>query len=131
MNTRLSVSTIAYLAEQEKILEQERFAEKERLREAERKQQEERERYSLRNAMPYTEPLAVEICERVSCGELVICICNDDHMPTVRRCKQWMNEHEDFAMLYKGSVGSVNDRLDIFEEQVIQIADDASHDFKR
>jgi hypothetical protein len=127
MNARLSVSTIAYLAEQEKILEQDRFAEKERLREAERKQREERERYKLRNAMPYTEPHAVEICERISCGELLICICNDDHLPTMRRCKQWMNEHEDFAMLYKGSL---NDRLDIFEEQVIQIADDATRDFK-
>jgi hypothetical protein len=45
----------------------------------------------------------------------------------MRRCKQWLNEHEDFAQLYKGSL---NDRLDIFEEQVISIADDASRDFK-
>jgi hypothetical protein len=85
------------------------------------------ELFVTKSTLPYSEALAQEIAERVSCGELLICICNDDHLPTMRRCKQWMNEHEDFAMLYKGSL---NDRLDIFEEQVIQIADDASRDFK-
>ena len=45
----------------------------------------------------------------------------------MRRCKQWMGEHDDFHALYKELL---NDRLDIFEEQVIQIADDASRDFK-
>ena len=67
------------------------------------------------------------LCERISCGELLIIICNDDHLPTMRRCKQWMGEHDDFHALYRESL---NDRLDIFEEQVIQIADDASRDFK-
>jgi hypothetical protein len=81
-----------------------------------------------RNELPYTEALAQEVCERISCGELLIIICNDDHLPTMRRCKQWMSEHEDFHALYKESL---NDRLDIFEEQVIQIADDASRDFKK
>ena len=80
-----------------------------------------------RNELPYNEALAQEICERISCGELLIIICNDDHLPTMRRCKQWMSEHDDFHALYKESL---NDRLDIFEEQVIQIADDASRDFK-
>jgi hypothetical protein len=65
---------------------------------------------NARNALPYSESLAMEICERISCGELLIVICNDDHLPTVRRCKQWMAEHDDFAMLYKDSL---NDRLDI------------------
>jgi hypothetical protein len=127
MNTRLSVSTIAYLAQQEMLAEEERFADQEKLRDAERKRQEERERYNIRNAMPYSEALAQEICERISCGELLLIICDDEHLPTMRRCKQWMNEHEDFHALYKDSL---NDGLDIFEEQVIQIADDASRDFK-
>jgi hypothetical protein len=83
--------------------------------------------FVLKSTLPYTEPLAQEICERISCGELLIIICNDDHLPTMRRCKQWMSEHDDFHALYKESL---NDRLDIFEEQVIQIADDASRDFK-
>ena len=60
-------------------------------------------------------------------GELLIIVCNDDHLPTMRRCKQWLNEHRDSYSLYEESL---NDRLDVFEEQVIQIADDASRDFK-
>ena len=94
------------------------------------KEEEARKRAEIfvsKSALPYSEALAQEICERISCGELLICICSDDHFPTMRRCKQWLNEHEDFYSLYKESL---NDRLDIFEEQVIQIADDASRDFK-
>jgi hypothetical protein len=103
--------------------EQERLRAEQEAIEAKRKL----ELFVFKSTLPYTEPLAQEICERISCGELLICICNDDHLPTTRRCKQWLNEHDDFAMLYKDSL---NDRLDIFEEQVIQIADDASRDFK-
>jgi Bacteriophage Sf6, terminase small subunit-like len=80
-----------------------------------------------KNALAYSEPLAIEICERISSGELLIVICNDEHMPTVRRVTQWLKENGDFDALYKESI---NDRLAIFEEQIIQIADDASRDFK-
>jgi hypothetical protein len=31
----------------------------------------------FKSTLPYTEPLAQEICERISCGELLIIICND------------------------------------------------------
>jgi hypothetical protein len=58
---------------------------------------------------------------------LLINICNDEHLPTTRRFYQWLGESAEFNMLYKESL---NDRLNIFEEQVIQIADDASRDFK-
>ena len=78
-------------------------------------------------AMAYSEPLALEICERISSGELLINICADEHMPTVRRCNQWLNESVEFKGLYGASI---NDRLNIFEEEIIQIADDAARDFK-
>jgi hypothetical protein len=45
----------------------------------------------------------------------------------VRRVTQWLRENNDFALLYKDSI---NDRLTIFEEEVIKIADDASRDFR-
>ena len=77
--------------------------------------------------LPYSEPLAIEICERVSSGELLIDICADEHLPTVRRVTQWLKESQEFAALYKESL---NDRLTIFEEEVIKIADDASRDFR-
>jgi hypothetical protein len=108
-------------------------AEIERRREAKRLEQEnitkERaaKRTAIKSTIPYGEPFASEICERISCGELLLDICEDEHMPTMRRCNQWLKEHSDFAALYKDSI---NDRLNIFEEQVIKIADDMNNDFK-
>jgi hypothetical protein len=80
-----------------------------------------------KNTLQFSEPLAIEICERVSSGELLINICQDEHLPTVRRVTQWLRENSDFSLLYKDSI---NDRLTIFEEEVIKIADDASRDFR-
>jgi hypothetical protein len=104
-------------------------AEEERLKaEADaRAQKEFEETLPLRNQLPYSDELAQEICERVSAGELLIDICNELHMPTVRRANQWMRESPEFNTLFKESI---LDRLGIFEEQVIQIADDMSKDFK-
>lgn len=82
-------------------------AEIERRREAKRLEQEliakERaaKRTAIKSAIPYSEPLAAEICERISCGELLLDVCEDEHMPTMRRCNQWLKEHSDFAQLYK------------------------------
>jgi hypothetical protein len=45
----------------------------------------------------------------------------------VRRVTQWLRESPEFAALYKDSI---NDRLTIFEEEVIKIADDASRDWR-
>jgi hypothetical protein len=45
----------------------------------------------------------------------------------VRRFYQWLRDNADINAFYKESI---NDRLNIFEEQIIQIADDASRDFK-
>jgi hypothetical protein len=80
-----------------------------------------------KGTLPFSEPLAIEICERVSSGELLINICVDEHMPPVRRVTQWLRESPEFAALYRDSI---NDRLTIFEEEVIKIADDASRDFR-
>jgi hypothetical protein len=80
-----------------------------------------------KSELVFSEPLAIEVCERVSSGELLINVCVDEHMPTVRRVTQWLRESAEFAALYKDSI---NDRLTIFEEEVIKIADDASRDFR-
>lgn len=81
----------------------------------------------VKNAMIYDEVLATEICERISAGELLINICNDWHMPTMRRCNQWLKSNIDFQSLYRESI---SDRLNIFEEETIKIADDIARDFK-
>jgi hypothetical protein len=52
-------------------------------------------------------------------------ICLDEHLPTVRRCNQWLRQHQDFSILYNEAL---RDRLAIFEEQLIQIPDEAARD---
>ena len=127
MNTRLSVSTVTYLAEQEKLAQEERAREFNEKIESEKRRREQAELFNIKGTLPYSDLIAQEICERISCGELLINICLDEHLPTMRRTTQWLREHDDFNSLYQESL---NDRLNIFEEQVIKIADDAANDFK-
>ena len=81
----------------------------------------------LKEVLPYSDDLALEICERISVGELLINVCMDERLPSMRRCNQWLRENVEFNTLYQSAI---NDRLSVFEEQVIQIADDMSRDFK-
>jgi hypothetical protein len=111
----------AYLAEREK---QERI-------EAERKAEEDRRAAEIlkrRDALRYSDQAAQEICERIACGELMLNICDDPHLPTMRQAYRWMAEHDEFKALFRSAI---EDRLNIFEEQVVQIADDMSRDYKR
>jgi hypothetical protein len=103
--------------------EQERLQAEQEAIEAKRKV----ELFVAKGTLPFSEPLAIEIAERISSGELLINVCADEHLPTVRRVMQWLRESPEFAALYKDSI---NDRLTIFEEEVIKIADDASRDFR-
>jgi hypothetical protein len=48
-------------------------------------------------------------------------------MPTMRRCHQWLKEYPEFQQLFNMSI---QDRLFVFEEQVVEIADDMKNDFK-
>ena len=91
----------------------------------------ERERFNrlnaIKNEMHYTDQLATEICERLSSGELLTVICREDHMPTMRRCQQWLKEYPESQALFDMSI---QDRLFVFSEQVLEIADDMKNDFK-
>jgi hypothetical protein len=80
-----------------------------------------------KDAIPFSESLATEICNRVSAGEFLTKICQDEDMPTVRSVTQWRKEHVDFAELYRNAI---SDRLDIFEDEVVTIADESVNDFK-
>jgi hypothetical protein len=127
MNTRLSVSTIAYLAEQERRDEEEKLRQAQAKAEQEAARKQEAEINKAKGTLPFSERLAIELCERISSGELVINITLDAHMPSTRRITQWLRENPEFAALYRESV---NDRLDIFSEEIIRIADDATRDFR-
>jgi hypothetical protein len=95
-----------------------------------RKAHEEAERkrvWPIKNKLEYDDHIANEICERISAGELLINICNESHMPTVRRCTQWLRNQSEFQELFNQAIA---DRLNIFEEEVVQIADDVARDYK-
>jgi hypothetical protein len=102
--------------------------EKERRRqEYRRKHQERIERYKRnKEAVEYSDVIATEICERISAGELLTATLLDEHLPTIRRCNQWLKEHGEFAALY---ASALNDRLSIFEEDIVRIPDEAARDF--
>jgi hypothetical protein len=80
-----------------------------------------------KNAIQYSDKLAEEICVRISTGELLIAICREKRMPTLLNCHHWLKGHADFKDLYDESI---RDRLKVFEEQVIEIADDMKNDFR-
>jgi hypothetical protein len=80
-----------------------------------------------KEAVEYSDALAQEICERIAVGELLINICLDGHTPSMRRCNQWLRDEPEFQQLYQSAI---NDRLSVFEEEVIQIADDMARDFR-
>ena len=44
-----------------------------------------------KEALPYSDELAQEIAERIAVGELLINVCLDEHLPTMRRCNQWLS----------------------------------------
>src|SRR5579863_3801840 len=77
--------------------EQERLEDERRAAEAARKA----EVAALKNALPYSDDLAQEICERIAIGELLINICEDEHLPSMRRCNQWLRECPEFNTLYQ------------------------------
>lgn len=99
----------------------------EQARISELKQREFEETLKIKDAIAYSDKLAEEICERISAGELLINICNDHHMPTIKRVNQYLKSNNDFMQLYQQAH---QDRLNIFEEEIISIADDVSGDFK-
>jgi hypothetical protein len=80
-----------------------------------------------KNQIPYSEQIATEICGRISDGQLLTAICKSDDMPTVRSVNEWLKRHSDFKALYDDAV---NDRLNIFEDDLISIADESEDDFK-
>jgi hypothetical protein len=46
--------------------------------------------------IPFSEWLALEICNRVSAGQFLINICKDEDMPTVRSVTQWKKDNHSF-----------------------------------
>jgi hypothetical protein len=83
--------------------------------------------HEAKSTMPYSEGIAVEICNRISSGQLLIDICLEERMPYPQVVMEWLSDqrHADFAQLYRQAK---NHRLDHFEESIIRISDDCSRD---
>lgn len=81
-----------------------------------------------RSSIKYSDKLANEICERIAVGELLINICDEENMPTHRMVMAWLKneENKDFYELY--SIAE-DDRLSVFAEEVVAIADDSRNDY--
>jgi hypothetical protein len=82
---------------------------------------------AIKENLTYSDKLAQTICERISAGSLLTVLCREDDMPTMRRCNQWLKEYSEFAALMDMVK---NDRLSVFSEEVLEIADDIKNDFK-
>jgi hypothetical protein len=80
------------------------------------------------NFTEYNQKIGDEICERIAAGELLIAICNDAHMPWHRTVRRWLRNKklDEFATALKDAEA---DRVEVFKEQVIAIADDTANDF--
>lgn len=69
----------------------------------------------------YTDELAVEICERIVCGESLNKITKDAHMPNVATVYRWLQQDEDFRNMY---TRAREDQADTHADEIIAIADE-------
>ena len=74
----------------------------------------------------YTPEIADEICERLSVGENIRAICNNDGMPHVATVFRWLEKHQEFRELYARAREAQAEYL--FDE-IIEIADDGTNDY--
>jgi alkylated DNA nucleotide flippase Atl1 len=75
----------------------------------------------------FTTEIGDEICDRIAAGELLISICEDDHMPWHRVVRKWLRSKKltEFSAQLKEAEA---DRVEVFKEEIIAIADDVSCD---
>lgn len=73
----------------------------------------------------YTQEIADTICERIAEGESLRTICRDAHMPARSSVFKWLSIHTLFADHYARARIAQADAL---AEQILEIADETSHD---
>ena len=69
----------------------------------------------------YTDDLAVEICERIVCGESLNKITRDAHMPNVATVYRWLQSNETFREMY---TRAREDQADTHADEIVAIADE-------
>lgn len=74
----------------------------------------------------YSEEVADEICTRLSNGESLRRICEDDHMPDRNSVFSWIARYEDFSAKYARAREA---QAEFLVDEMIAIADDATNDY--
>lgn len=75
----------------------------------------------------YSDALAAEICERLSKGETLQSICEDDHLPVVRTVNLWTENKPGFSSDFAAARAR---GFDAIAAEALTIADDDTLDWK-
>lgn len=76
----------------------------------------------------YSQELADRVCVEISTSNKSLkTICAMEGMPTVRTVLHWQNTNEQFLAQYRRAK---EEQADYLAEEIIEIADDSSHDTK-
>ena len=70
----------------------------------------------------YCEEVVQEICDRLSEGEGLVSICNDDHMPEQKTVYRWLSSKEEFCQRY---TRAREEQADTLADQILAIADES------
>jgi len=75
----------------------------------------------------FTQEIADAICERIADGESLRSICRDENMPSKTSVFRWLAANEVFCDQYTRAREA---QADAFVDEMVDIADDTSRDFK-
>lgn len=77
----------------------------------------------------YSAKLAIEICDVIAenmLGLKTLCKRNP-HWPVPRTIRDWVRNNKEFSHMY---TKAKEDQCDLMAEEILEIADDTSHDFR-
>lgn len=74
----------------------------------------------------YNAEIAAEITSRMSEGETLKAICEDDRMPHASSIYLWLSKHPEFSELY---TRAQSDRANRLADEILEIADDGRNDW--
>ena len=74
----------------------------------------------------YTDEIANEICERIAANELLVEICQEEHMPCIRTVMNWLNKRPEFFCQYERAREA---QQHLEQEEIRRIADNAYEDY--
>ena len=75
----------------------------------------------------FTQQLADDICRKIADGMSLRRLCEEDGMPHRDTVREWLRKDRDFAAQY---ARAREEQADYYAEEIIEIADDGSHDYK-